>query len=98
MATIGVGGILGGALLSAIRFVQVLILCDLVTKIWPFGGSFVVSVLVIIDGFIAHFVLFHLLSQKKLIQCLQLIVFGLVYLGWLFQISGGFILSCCLYL
>jgi len=34
---------------------------------------------------IAHFVLFHLLSQKKLIQCLQLIVFGPRYLGWLFK-------------
>jgi hypothetical protein len=33
-----------------------------------------------------------------LYQWLQLIVYGPRYLGWLFQISGGFIISSCLYL
>jgi len=47
---------------------------------------------------IPHFVLFHLLSLKKLIQWLQLIVFGPRYLASLFQISAGFIFSCSLYL
>jgi photosystem II P680 reaction center D2 protein len=67
----GVGGILGGALLSAIH------------------GATVINTI---------YQDVHLLSQKKLIQWLQLIVFGPRYLVWLFQISVGFIFSCCLYL
>jgi hypothetical protein len=65
----GVGGILGGALLSAIHGGTV------INTLYQDGGAY-----------------------STFIQCLQLIVFGARYLGWLFQISGGFILSCCLYL
>jgi photosystem II P680 reaction center D2 protein len=79
----GVAGILGGALLSAIHGATI------VNTLYQDGGAYTT---------IPPFVLYHLLSQKKLIQWLQLIVFGPRYLAWLFQISAGFIFSSSLYL
>ena len=58
----GVAGILGGALLSAIH------------------GATVINTIYQDARAYTNFVLSHQVNQKKLIQCLQLIVFGLRYL------------------
>ena len=76
----GVGGILGGALLSAIH-----------------GGT-VINTLYQDGGAYSTFRAFSPTQPKETYSMVTLIVFGLRYPVWLFQISVGFIFSCCLYL
>ena len=76
----GVGGILGGALLSAIHGATVM------NTIYQDGGAY------------TTFRAFSPTQPEETYSMVTANIFGPRYLVLLFQISVGFIFSCCLYL